>query len=308
MSTKILPEKEFIDRVSKIHNNLYDYSKCNFTGTHKPITIICKKHGEFLQLGKNHLKGNKCPKCSVENRFITNEDFIKKSINIHGDKYDYSNSIYKSYKKKVEIKCKKCNNIFYQTPNNHLSGDGCPFCKNIQTSKRCTSNTIDFIKKAVFVHKNRYNYSKSDYVNNHTEITIVCKKHGNFKQLPSVHLNGSGCSKCVSVVSKPETHFLNMLKVMDRQKFIKPYKVDGVSYENKIIYEFLGDFWHGNPKKYNFEKVNQINKKTFGELYNATLLKFDTLKKLGYTIKYIWESDWNNFRNGIDKTPNIITL
>ena len=99
-----------------------------------------------------------------------------------------------------------------------------------------------------------------------------------------------------------------MLNVKNRQKHIKPFRVDGVDFEKKIIYEFLGDYWHGNPIKFKADGVNQINKKTFGNLYDETFKKFDTLKNMGYTVKYIWENDWNNFKNGIDEKPKIIIL
>lgn len=60
--------------------------------------------------------------------------------------------------------------------------------------KRMT--TTDFIKKAEEIHGNRYNYSKVDYVNAHTNVTIICSKHGEFDQEPSNHLRGAGCKIC----------------------------------------------------------------------------------------------------------------
>ena len=52
------------------------------------------------------------------------EDFIK----IHGDKYDYSKTVYVNWKTKIEVICKKCNISFFPTPNNHKRGSGCPEC------------------------------------------------------------------------------------------------------------------------------------------------------------------------------------
>ena len=59
---------------------------------------------------------------------LTIIEFIEKAFTIHGDSYDYSLFIYKGNKIKSNIKCKVCNNIFQQTPNNHLKGQGCPKC------------------------------------------------------------------------------------------------------------------------------------------------------------------------------------
>lgn len=58
--------------------------------------------------------------------------------------------------------------------------------------------TNAFIEKARKIHGNKYDYSKVTYTNNHTRVCIICSIHGEFWQLPSVHLRGGGCSKCVN--------------------------------------------------------------------------------------------------------------
>lgn len=47
-----------------------------------------------------------------------------------------------------------------------------------------------FINKALKVHNNKYDYSKVNYVNNHTKVCIICPEHGEFWQQPNLHLNG----------------------------------------------------------------------------------------------------------------------
>ena len=59
---------------------------------------------------------------------MTREEFIDRSISVHGDKYDYSRVIFNGTKKKVEIICKKHGKSFLQLANNHLHGNGCPLC------------------------------------------------------------------------------------------------------------------------------------------------------------------------------------
>ena len=56
----------------------------------------------------------------------------------------------------------------------------------------------EFIKKAVLAHGNEYDYSLVNYIKNNGNVIIICKKHGQFSQLRSHHLNGSGCPKCAS--------------------------------------------------------------------------------------------------------------
>lgn len=52
-----------IELANKAHNFKYDYSKTIYTGSHKKITIICPKHGEFTQRCVNHISGSGCPMC-----------------------------------------------------------------------------------------------------------------------------------------------------------------------------------------------------------------------------------------------------
>ena len=56
--------------------------------------------------------------------------------------------------------------------------------------------TESFIKKAIEVHGNKYDYSKVQYVNAHTKVCIICPKHGEFWQIPYSHLKGIGCEEC----------------------------------------------------------------------------------------------------------------
>ena len=56
--------------------------------------------------------------------------------------------------------------------------------------------TEEFIKRAREVHGDKYDYSKVEYVNSKNKVCVVCKDHGEFWQVPSMHLRGHGCSKC----------------------------------------------------------------------------------------------------------------
>lgn len=107
------------------------------------------------------------------------------------------------------------------------------------------------------------------------------------------------CSVCFrnNNISLMEKEFLDYLKIPDtkenRQVIIGEYKVDGLM--NKNIYEFLGDYWHGNPMKYDRNDINETNKKSFGSLYDDTLNKLNKLHQMGYSVYYMWEKDWMDF-------------
>jgi hypothetical protein len=120
----------------------------------------------------------------------TLEDFIRKAKNKHGNLFDYSLVKYKNGRIKVSIICKQ-HGIFKQTPENHKSGQKCPFCR-----KNKDLTTKDFITRAVLRHGNLYSYKYTRYKNIRTQVKIRCSIHGIFKQTPLEHLQGCGCQKC----------------------------------------------------------------------------------------------------------------
>ena len=75
-------------------------------------------------------------------------------------------------------------------------------------------------------------------------------------------------------------------------------QVDGWCKSTNTIYEFHGDYWHGNPEKYNSEEMNSTAKKTFGELYDKTCKREDLIRSLGFKLVVIWESDWDRIESG----------
>ena len=211
---------------TKFADKHYDYSKTNVIDTKHKVCIICPLHGEFWTMPHNFLKTNGCPKCGKHAKFVTTEDFIKKAHEVHGDKYDYSKVEYVKSSEPICIICPE-HGAFWQTPNAHLSGKNCPKC--VGGVKKTTE---DFIVKAREVHGDKYDYSKVEYVNNHTPIIIICSEHGEFEQKPSHHLRGRGCSKCAKSGIK-----------MNTDDFIAKAK------------EVHGD-------KYDYSKVNYINAQT----------------------------------------------
>jgi hypothetical protein len=257
------------------------------------------KHGNFFQKAYSHLQGKGCDKCGGTYQ-LSNQMFVDKAFNIHKYKYDYFKVNYKNNRTKVEIVCRK-HGSFFQIPNSHLMGEGCPKCSGL-----VKLTTEEFIKKANLKHFGKYDYCKVNYKNSRTKIDIICPAHGIFTQKPNTHLNGSGCPVCSHYVSKPEIEFLNYVNVNDRQKTLFGFSLDGIDMKNKTIYEFLGNYYHGNPSIYSHSDFNHKCQKTFGELYDNTLKKFEILKNRGYTIKYIWESDWKTFKRGLEHVPNII--
>ena len=178
----------FIIKANNIHNYKYDYSLVNYINVQTKIKIICPKHSVFEQTPNSHLSNHGCPMCYGTKKY-SNEEFIKKSKSIHGNKYDYSLVNYINSHKKVKIICYK-HGVFEKEPVDHYK-EGCPKCK-----RRYSKD--DFVKKSNKIHNNKYDYSSSDYIDTETKINIICHEHGIFKQKPSVHSSGGGCQKCAN--------------------------------------------------------------------------------------------------------------
>lgn len=192
MPRKITTE-EFIEKSKQLHGNKYDYSKVKYINNHTKVTIICPIHGEFEQIPSNHLRKRGCPKCAGKNK--TTEEFVEEALKVHGNKYDYSKVQYRKNSENVCIICPK-HGEFWQTPSNHLYGQGCPKCGRKRTNESRRLNTESFIQKALKIHGDRYNYSRVNYINSTTKVCIICPKHGEFYQKPDNHLQGQGCPCC----------------------------------------------------------------------------------------------------------------
>ena len=79
------------------------------------------------------------------------------------------------------------------------------------------------------------------------------------------------------------------------------YHADGYSESKKMILEYHGDFFHGNPTLYNEEEMNPVTKTTYGELYQNTLRKQRFCQEQGYEYISIWESEWIRGKNSVIK-------
>lgn len=214
---KKLTKQEFIEKALQVHGTKYNYDKVDYINNRTKVLIYCSKHGYFEQTPSKHLEGRGCPKC----RCGSNQSFIEKAKQIHGDKYDYSKVRYQGRHSKIIIGC-KIHGQFVQEVGNHLQGSGCPICaqENRNAKKRLTLE--QFIQKASIVHNNKYNYSKSVYVNNSTKVDIICPIHGIFSQRADAHLSGQGCPKCKQ--SKGEQEIQKFLKEQNIS-FISQYAV-----------------------------------------------------------------------------------
>ena len=154
-------QEEFIKECQKKFGDRYSYDKVVFVTMTTNVIITCKKHGDFEVTPYHFLHGEGCKTCTRENIGIkqrsNTESFVEKAKKVHGDKYDYSKVKYIKKNIPVEIVCKK-HNSFWQTPNNHLCGAGCPHCLRSLGEERISDflkqNNIPFVSQKTFKNDN----------------------------------------------------------------------------------------------------------------------------------------------------------
>ena len=94
------------------------------------------------------------------------EEFIEKARQVHGNKYDYSQTEYINTRTPVKIICPE-HGFFEQRPKDHLLGHGCIKCSKEKKYKESVENFFSTVKA---IHKDKYDYSLAEYKNNKTKI------------------------------------------------------------------------------------------------------------------------------------------
>ena len=240
--SKKLTKEELIAKAQQIHGNKYDYSKFNYINARTPSIVICPIHGKFMVSMDNHVnKKSSCPYCK-NNKKYTKDIFIEKANKTHNHFYDYSQIVYQNIDTKICIIC-PIHGEFWQRPSKHLQGQGCPKCKGDKIAKTKLFSINDFLNKAQQIHKDKYDYSKVEYINSSTKILIICPIHGEFMQTPNKHLLGQGCPYCANHLQLSRETFIEK----SNQVHNKFYDYSNVIYKNlktkiKIICPIHGEF------------------------------------------------------------------
>jgi very-short-patch-repair endonuclease len=176
---------------------------------------------------------------------LTTEEFIERAVKVHGNRYCYSKVIYKKSNERVIIICEE-HDEFKQTPNGHLGGRGCVKCSTVINAEKQRKTKERFIQDAICMHGDKYDYSKVEYVNSSTNVTIICKENGHddFEQTPNSHLSGHGCNKCAGCYKSTTDEFI--LKA--RLKHDNKYDYSKVKYVNActVVTINCGVYGHGD--------------------------------------------------------------
>lgn len=129
----------------------------------------------------------------------THEKFMKEIKLLNRLHHDHSKVKYDGNLVNIIIIC-KYHGLFETKPKNYLiSNHGCKYCGFAAGAASLTKSTEQFIKEAILLHDDRFEYLKSIYTGAHKNLIITCKEHGDFLCTPNHHLNENkkgGCSFC----------------------------------------------------------------------------------------------------------------
>ncbi len=231
----------------------------------------------------------------------TTPKFIEeaKQLNIELDSYEKVNYI--NAHTAVIITC-KLHGDYESIPHDYLRRKArCNKCKLMNQAINQTKTQEQFILDAVKINEsngNKDSFEQVIYMGSNEKIIVTCNLHGNYFISANDYLGGHRCSKCARTVSQKEQKWIDSFENHNivQQKVLningKQLKVDGYDPVSNTVYEFYGDFWHGNPQIYNSNAYNKANGKTYGELYLKTKEKENIIKEAGFNLITIWEHDF----------------
>lgn len=210
----------------------------------------------------------------MREQYRLNKDiFIERCNKIHNNKYDYSKVEYINQRTKVCIIC-PIHGEFFQTPKNHMKGQGCSIC-GAEYAKRCHkygfNNFIDESNKR-FNQEYDFPNIENEYENSHSKITIIHKKCGTqFNKIACDHITSplGGCPHCFNNISKPETDMFNYTHSLlddndvitsNDRTILNNNEIDILVKNLNVGFELNGLYWHNElhkDKNYHVNKLEQ---------------------------------------------------
>lgn len=232
-----------------------------------------------------------CRKRKAEQRFLESMSSTIRERYIVGS-FDYGTKGY------AKFRCGMCQEVLERRTDNvsKLRYLRCNYCQYSFDKYDSLQERGD----AVFGH-GMYSYEDSQYVNAETHIAVLCLLCCNtFDVTPNNHFNlKSSCPICAhGRVSRKGSEWLDKLEVPRecRERWLwlggKRMRVDA-RVEN-VVYEFLGRYWHGDPRYISAETIVPELKRTAGELYVETKTRLMSLQTSGFNVVYVWELDYDN--------------
>lgn len=280
---------EFIKASEAIFPGKYSYEKTIVIGNKDTCIITCLKgHGDIVtRPGRWLYVGNGCPKCGLElgglKRKVTIEKFRKESLRVHGDSYLIPDQVIESRDSACDIICKKCQEMFRMSYNQHRTGQKCP--NKCYDPPHPNLKSLDEIREqGAVVHKGKYTIRDQEVLGYLNPIRITCpvEGHGDFERTPQSYRRGAGCPRCHPAgTSRSQMDLRDIirgwgLEVKERVRILDGKEIDIFIPSLNIGIEFHGLHWHSELyRKDNYHRD-----------------KFLAAEKLGIFLIQIFEDEW----------------
>ncbi|MBN6775947.1 hypothetical protein JRG42_22395 [Pseudomonas granadensis] len=211
--SRIKDTEAFIAKSKAKFGQQFHYVETLWHSASTPVVLHCLRHNppEKVEINPDHhlRKKGGCRQCKADSARArhgkTREVFIAEAKARHGEAFDYGKLVYVNAKTEVLIYCLKHCIEFWQLPEVHLKGGGCPACKSAKLKKsnaelydQRSVKYEEFLTRANLTHNGYYRYEPESYVGFGKNVRIICPKHGVFSQRAERHASGSKCKKCVA--------------------------------------------------------------------------------------------------------------
>ena len=304
----------------KFGEGMFGYTAVDFVDMTTLVTLTCP-FGHIFEITPDvHLREHSlggCKECQRENcsarMSYTQSQWIKLAVAKHGDAYLYNRVVYLNSQTGVYVVCPK-HGEFQVTPACHLGGTGCRKCgiERCVASKLYTeADTIEAFANARILHNDKYEYIRIFRdEEGRLMIEMRCPTHSIISQRLHHHLHGHGCARCVPQYSKQQIEWLQYCSIacpgILHAENVGEYRIPGTGFmadgfhtDTNTVYEYQGDFWHGNPSVFNPLDINPRTNTTFGFLYEKTQKKIADIKSRGYKVVEVWEREWETGKKAI---------
>lgn len=278
----------------------YDFSNAQYLGALVRLQgVQCPVHGEFSQYSVQFRKGRGCPACGAAERTAKGrtpaQDYFAKVAEIHGDKYDYSASVFTKMNAMITIRCPDHGDVTISANHHFYRRQGCGQCeteakrsrilqyRHLSAQSKIDNTSVGFFARCAQAHQEKYAYPAQEYRGAKEKIRVVCPVHGEFQQAAWAHLSGKGCMQCGAADPKWERDlaaYVESLGVVVQRSapVLDGRHIDIYAPALSIGIELHGLHWHT-------ERVH-------GKEYHRR--KWEVAQRNGIRLVQVFEDEWAN--------------
>ncbi len=252
-SRRVVTADSFAKELSEIRSD-FVIKELGYVNASTKVNLRCSVHGPFQLRPDAARRGDKCPRCRVEEQYDSTDSFIQKAVSVHGEYYDYSQVKYTHSKGDVTVVCPKHGPFVVQAWIHLAQARGCPLCTSENRSLESSKTKKEYVRLWKAKYGDRFTYENvPSTLPLPGSIHVTCRSHGTFEVNRVSFTHGAaGCPKCRSTGSAVEDivkgWFPDVFLVRDR-KTLNGRELDLLSVDKKLAVEVNGVYWHSHVSK-----------------------------------------------------------